>query len=297
MQEIDLNKYLNPKQPIIIAVSGGADSVCLAHLLFKSNKYKIVLAHFNHHVREESDEDEKLVKDFAKKLDLPIEIGHWKKPEKSEAAARKARYTFLREIQKKHNAQSICLGHHQDDQVETILFNFLRGTGASGLAGMPFFENEILRPLLYTTKEEILDYCQKNQLKFCFDQTNLDTTYARNKLRLEILPELQKINPNLGKTLLQNAEIYRELSELLKTQIQPFLNKHTIEIKDFLSLPKAVQTELIKQKIKDHTEPSFKKIEEIMRIIHGGVGNKFKQFDKIRVSVGAGRITFKKIKE
>jgi len=295
MDKVDLNKFLDSQKPIIIALSGGADSVCLTHFLWKKKKYKIILAHFNHHVRNESYEDENLAKNLAQKLSLPIEIGHWEKPKKSEAAARKARYTFLRKIQQKNDAQAICLGHHQDDQVETILFNFLRGTGVNGLSGMPFFENELFRPFLKITKKEILNYCQENKLDFCTDQTNFDTTYARNKLRLEILPELKKINPNLNKTLLQNTEIYQDLNDLLNTQIQPFSNKKKVEIKDFLSLPKAAQTKLIKQKIKNYTEPSFKKIEEIMRIIHSGVGNKFKQFDKIKISVNGGWIYFEEI--
>lgn len=292
MKMINLNKILDNKKTIIVALSGGADSVCLTHLLWKEKQSQIVLAHFNHHIRAESDLDENVAQNLAKKLELPIEIGHWEKPEKSELKAREARYKFLRKIQKQYNAQAICLGHHQDDQVETILFNFLRGTGLSGLGGMPFFENEILRPLLNCTKVEILAYCQENDLEFCTDQTNFETTYARNKLRLEIMPELQKINPNLSKTLLQNAEIYRDLKDLLNEEIQPFLNQKKINLKDFLALAKAVQTELIKEKIKNYTEPSFKKIEEIMRIIQGGVGNKFKQFDGIKISVNGGEILF-----
>ena len=292
MKNLNLGECLKSKKPIIVALSGGADSVCLAHLLWKEKQSQIVLAHFNHHIRAESDLDENVAQNLAKKLELPIEIGHWEQPEKSELKAREARYKFLRKIQKQYNAQAICLGHHQDDQVETILFNFLRGTGLSGLGGMPFFENEILRPLLNCTKVEILAYCQENDLEFCTDQTNFETTYARNKLRLEIMPELQKINPNLSKTLLQNAEIYRDLKDLLNEEIQPFLNQKKINLKDFLALAKAVQTELIKEKIKNYTEPSFKKIEEIMRIIQGGVGNKFKQFDGIKISVNGGEILF-----
>lgn len=296
MQIINIKKHLTPNKPIIIALSGGADSVCLTHLFWKMKKYKVVLAHFNHHLRtEESDLDEAFVVNFSKKRCLPIEIGHWNNPQKSEAEARKARYAFLRIIQKKYDAQAICLGHHQDDQVETILFNFLRGTGTKGLQGMPFFENKLLRPLLNYTKKEILEYCKKENLKYVTDKTNFDLSYARNLLRLKILPELKKINPNLAKTLLQNAQNYKEVYQNLYSQTEPFLNQDRIKLKDFLALDSAVQSELVKSKIKDYTEPSYKKVEEILKIIRGGVGNKYKEFDRIRVSVGKGEVVFEEL--
>ncbi len=293
MKMIDVSEYLDSKKNIIIALSGGADSVCLTHQFWQKKKFNIILAHFNHNLRgKESNQDEKFCREFAEKLDLKIEIGKWEKPQKSEAKTREARYKFLRKIQEKHNAQAICLGHHLDDQVETILFNFLRGTGLRGLSGMSIFENELLRPLLKITKKEVLEYCKKNKLKYCTDKTNFDTTYSRNLLRLNILPELQKINPNLAKTLLQNAENYQDIADCLKQQVEPFVNKDKIKVQDFLNLDQALQTELIRQKIGNFTEPSSKKIAEILRIIQGGKGNKFKEFDGIKVSVNRGVVLF-----
>ena len=293
MQIIESSEFLADKKTVVVAISGGADSVCLTHYFWELAKYPIILAHFNHHVRnEESDQDEKLVTKLAEKLELPLEIGHWKTPQKSEAGAREARYKFLRKIQKKHNAQAICLGHHQDDQIETILFNFIRGTGLKGLQGMPLFENQLFRPLLNCAKKEILDYCKKHKLEYSVDHTNFDINYSRNLLRLKIIPELEKINPSLGKTLLQNSQNYQKIHKHLQNQMQPFLGKNKIKIKDFLELDEAVQTELIKEKIKNHTEASFKKVEEILRIIHGGRGNKFKKFGGIKVSIRKGEIVF-----
>lgn len=292
----ELEHCLNLERKIVVGLSGGADSVCLAHFLWKMQKYEIVLAHFNHCLRgKESDADENFCVNFAEKLGLEIEIEKWEKPEKSEAKAREARYRFLRKIQQKYKAQAICLAHHADDQVETILLNFVRGTGLRGLSGMPFFENEILRPFLNISKKEILDYAKQNKLKYRTDKSNFETVYNRNLLRLKILPELEKINSNFRQTLLLNLKNYRQIADFLETKAKVFSVQKTIKIKEFSALPNALQTEILRQKMDGLTEPSAKKIEEILRIIHGGKGNKFKQFGKLRVEVRGGNIIFGKL--
>lgn len=295
MFSLNYPQTLSSKPTLIIALSGGVDSICLAHLLSQTKKQTVILAHFNHKLRKESQTEEQEVQKFAKELNLPLEIGHWKNPVKSEEKARIARYAFLRKIQKKYQAQAIVTAHHQDDQIETILFNFIRGTGLKGLTGISAFENEIWRPFLDIPKTKLLEYCQKNKLHFCTDESNFDPKYTRNFLRLEVLPLLKKINPNLNQTLLQNSQNYSQITTFLNQNLEKFILQNKIKIDDFLKLSPCLQSELIKQKITPHTEPSFKKVQEILTLIHRRETGKFKKFGKLNIKIEYDFVLFESI--
>lgn len=207
---------------VIVGFSGGADSVCLLHFLrhlAKKKHFEIVAVHVNHGLRgKDSLADEKFCRALAKQLE--VEFVSKKKAVRAlakkwnlsiEHAARKARYEAFAEVAQKMDAAKIALGHHLDDQAETILLNILRGTRAEGLCGIPVRRPlnkkvEIVRPLLCITRDEVEEYISLNSLSFVTDQTNFDDIYTRNWVRHELLPMLQKKQPKIRQHLAGMAE-------------------------------------------------------------------------------------------
>jgi tRNA(Ile)-lysidine synthase len=213
--------HLSPGSVLAVAVSGGADSVCLLHLL-RYLQYNLIGLHFNHHIRPESDEDAKFVQDLCLTLGIPFIGGDGNVPEyvrvnhKSiEESARVLRYRFLFDVARKEKAQAVLTAHHSGDQAETILMHLIRGAGSAGLRGMqansllPGYDSEIplIRPFLETSKQEILDYCQSNNLNFVHDSSNDDDTYFRNWLRNDLLPQIEAKNPRFQESLNRTAKI------------------------------------------------------------------------------------------
>ena len=191
---------------ILIACSGGMDSVVLTHLMKKLN-FEIALAHCNFSLRgKESDGDEMFVIGLAKNMQIPVfaETFDTKKYAKehkisTQMAARDLRYAWFDEILKDFKFDYLLTAHHLDDTLETFFINLSRGTGLTGLAGIPKKNNKIIRPLLNFSREEILKYAEENNLKWREDSSNLKTDYLRNKLRLEVLPQFKETNEALLK--------------------------------------------------------------------------------------------------
>jgi tRNA(Ile)-lysidine synthase len=213
--------HLSPGSVLAVAVSGGADSVCLLHLLHYL-RYNLIGLHFNHHIRPESDEDAKFVQNLCLTLGIPFLGGNGNVPEyvrlnhqSIEESARVLRYRFLFDAARKEKAQAVLTAHHSGDQAETILMHLIRGAGSAGLRGMqansllPGYDSEIplIRPLLETSKQEILDYCQSNNLNFVHDTSNDDDTYLRNWLRNDLLPQIEAKNPRFQESLNRTAKI------------------------------------------------------------------------------------------
>lgn len=213
---IEKNGLLIKGGTVIVAVSGGPDSLCLLHLLKRlSSEYmlNLVVAHLNHCLRpeaaQEADGVEKIASDFSLPFEVrAVDIRNYKKKLaiSEEEAGRKARYDFLFEIAGKYKASRIALGHHLDDQAETVLLNVIRGTGVDGLAGMlprrARGNIQLVRPLLCLRRSEIESYCDANNLQPFTDSSNLETNYTRNKLRLELIPQLQlQYNPRIREAL------------------------------------------------------------------------------------------------
>ncbi|NUM43625.1 MAG: tRNA lysidine(34) synthetase TilS [Anaerolineales bacterium] len=221
---------LQPHLPILVGVSGGADSLCLLHSLHALG-YPLVVAHFNHHLRPEADEDEAFVKDVAAHLGLDFVSGEGDvtglrgRGFSVEEAARALRYPFLFAQARHHQAQAVAVGHHADDQVETVLMHFLRGAGLDGLKGMrprtllPVWDAQIplVRPLLATSRAEILAYCQAHGLSPRADATNEDTTFFRNRLRHALIPHLETYNPRFRENLLRTAQTLAADQDVLQT--------------------------------------------------------------------------------
>lgn len=192
---------------VVVAVSGGVDSVCLLDVLDKLRDelgVELFVAHFDHGLRPDDDEAEtRFVKSLAASLDLPFET---KKAFPSmltgagplEERARNARYRFLEEVKEKFSAQKIAVGHNLNDQAETVFMRLLRGSGTSGLAGIPpVRDGHIIRPLIEISREEILTYIEQRGIKYLTDPSNFKTRFLRNRIRLELLPNLKQIQPRI----------------------------------------------------------------------------------------------------
>ena len=238
------------KQPIfIVAVSGGVDSVVLLHKLTSRqtmdqiNPPKYVVAHFDHGIRKDSDKDATLAKELAKKYGLEFELGKGElSHSSSEAEARSLRYKFLREVKEKYNADKIVLAHHQDDLLETMVLNILRGTGPRGLNPMQGYD-DLLRPLIHRRKKELLDYANEHNLKWNEDSTNSDEKYKRNYVRKNIMPKLEGNVADLLKIRVRIEEIYHDVDMRLSF-LMP--KKNVISRYWFLKFPFIVQKEIIR---------------------------------------------------
>jgi len=198
-------------QAILAGVSGGPDSLCMLHLLHELG-YQVTVAHVNHQLRPEADREAETVQEYCTSIHVPF---LYQKKLSIEESARILRYTWLMESAQKISAQALAVAHQADDQVETMLMHTLRGAGPSGLKGMtyrsynPVFSQTIpvVRPLLGVWREEIVSYCSENHLSPCYDQTNADPTYFRNRIRSELIPYLKSYNTNAAQHLWQLTQI------------------------------------------------------------------------------------------
>lgn len=196
---------------VLVAVSGGPDSVALLHFLLSYPKIKVMAAHFNHMIRKAGAvRDEEFVKLLCKKWKVPFIAGkgdvpvHAKKNKMTvEEAARVLRYKFLENTAKKIKANKIAAGHNADDNIETFIIRLIRGTGLKGLRSIPPVNGKVVRPLLEVSRKEVLAYCRKNRLKYVIDASNNDVKYTRNRIRKELLPALSKTGKNIGPRVLR----------------------------------------------------------------------------------------------
>jgi tRNA(Ile)-lysidine synthase len=222
---------LDLEKPVLVAVSGGPDSLCLLHALW-SLGYPVIVAHFDHSLRQESKAEAAAVQDYARQMSLTCVVG--KEDVQAfataqglslEEAARTRRYPFLFQEAHLYNAQAVAIGHTADDQVETVLMHLLRGAGLSGLCGMDYRslpnawsqDIPLVRPLLGVWRSEIVEYLEKQDLQASLDASNLDPRFYRNRLRLEVFPYLEKLNPGLRQRLWRMADIVRQEDQILES--------------------------------------------------------------------------------
>jgi len=237
---------LLPKGRYVVAVSGGVDSVVLLHLLSQQPQLELIVAHFNHGIREDSHEDEVLAAKLASQYDVPFvsergQLG----PDVSEATARTARYQFLDRVLHDHRAQAIVTAHHEDDMLETAIINVLRGTGRKGLSSLGSHEH-LLRPLLHVKKEDIYAYAKANQLEWHEDSTNQDEKYLRNYVRQSILT---KFTPEQRAQLLAIIDKAKQLNEsiddLLNTELHLAVSADKLSRHWFIMLSHSVAREVL----------------------------------------------------
>lgn len=241
-QTIKKNHLLNDGDVVVIALSGGADSCALLMSLAglaSIRRLKLVAAHFNHGLRQaESDEDEEFCRNLAERHDLPFESERMRQPTvprgmSPEDYFRRERYTFLEKVADRHGADKIALGHHLQDQAETVLLNMLRGSGLDGLKGfVPMRDNKFIRPLMDVTRKEIQEFLAQSGTRYRDDSSNDSTIYLRNRIRNELIPFLkERYNPKIEETLARSAEIMRREDAFLTECVNVILSSPDIKRK------------------------------------------------------------------
>lgn len=226
-QYIERNALLAPYAKVIVAISGGADSVALLHLLRRMG-FHCIAAHCNFHLRgDESMRDETFVRELCATWQVPLHTvdfdtqAHALRHKQSvESAARELRYGWFEELRRSEQAAAIAVAHHADDQSETILMHLVRGSGLHGLCGMSVRNGHVIRPLLETPRDDIERYLRENNLAWVDDSTNADTVYRRNKFRHEVLPLLRSINPDISQVLLRTASCFRDYAAIVDAAVR-----------------------------------------------------------------------------
>ncbi len=229
---IEQHALLPARGTVVVAVSGGADSLCLLHLLYmlcgqgkRYSEVRLQVAHLNHQLRgNESEQEDVQVAQLATSWGLPCTIATMNVPmlaqqerRSLEDAARVARYRFLREVAQ---GQPIAIAHHQDDAVETLLLHWIRGGGIDSMIGLQPRQQDIIRPLLSVTHAETLAYCEQHSLSPIEDASNNDTRFYRNRIRHDLLPLIETMNANFRTTLLRNTEVIRIDAEWIDAQVE-----------------------------------------------------------------------------
>lgn len=282
---------------ILIAFSGGVDSTVLSDLLNKLKdvfEIDIALAHFNHQLREDAKKDEEFCKEFAKKHNINIFIGTYdinSMKGNKEENARKKRYEFLQEIAKKNGFNKIATAHHLDDLAETVILWLARGGALKGLCGFRAFENNIIRPLISTTKDHIKEYAKQEGLSWVEDYTNYDINIKRNLIRHKIIPLLKAINPNFLNTLFYEVLILQDEESFLDSYTTDIINHIDIfDIKNLKTQNKAIQRRIVRKIFNTKT---FQKTELVLKLLENAMSIRLKK-DEI-LQRNKGKIEIKKL--
>ena len=202
------NRHLNnldKERPIVLAISGGVDSMVLFDLLKKAN-FKVILAHVNHHKREQSLIEEDYIKNMAKENNLAVEVFHYHHENNNfQAEAHNSRYNFFYDVAKKYNASAIITAHHYQDNLETIVMNIIKGSNIYGYAGIKestsYNEIPVIRPLINIHKNDIYEYAKVHNVIYFEDESNTKDDFLRNRIRHHVIPLLEKENPNLSSSI------------------------------------------------------------------------------------------------
>lgn len=316
-----IKKYnlIENKDKIIIGVSGGPDSIALLNILLNIKnrgllKFDIIVCHVNHLIREEAIDDENYVINFCKTNNIEcfvkrikIEDISLKQKIGTEEAGRNERYKFFNEILYKTNSNKIATAHTANDNAETVLMNILRGTGISGLKGIDIKRDNIIRPLLENTRNEIEQYCIENKLKPRIDKTNYENYYTRNKVRNMLIPYIKEnFNPNIIEAINRLSKLSNQenefLEKIVKNQYNDMLieengNEIVLDLKKFnfqdLVIKNRVVLYTINRLLGTKNGIEKKNIEDIIKLCGNNIGNKFLIPDKkVKILVKNKKIFF-----
>ncbi|MBV9731491.1 MAG: tRNA lysidine(34) synthetase TilS [Verrucomicrobia bacterium] len=285
-----------PKERVsLVGVSGGVDSRVLLQTLIDTGFTNLVICHLDHRLRgSDSERENRLIRRLAARLKLPLvqeQVQSWPPKISLETAARQARQQFFARAAKQFGASHVFLGHHADDQVETFLFNILRGAGSIGQAAMRT-ETRIsasgvnlivVRPLLHVWKQEIRDYARQRRLAFSEDVTNAENKFTRNRIRNLLVPEIERILGRPFKSnLLRLCEIAGDEAELLRQLTPTWWELDELPVRDLRTLPVAFQRRVIHQWLtrKQIDDVSFEDVEQIRSILS------HQEIAKVNLSVG-----------
>ena len=290
-------------EKVVLAVSGGPDSICMLDILndIKNDEtidmnFEIVIAHVNHMIRKEAEEDAKYVKKYCEEKQIEfysksIDVQKMANNNKIglEEAGRKARYDFFDEILEKTNAQKIAIAHNKNDKVETVLMHILRGSGINGLKGIEPKREKYIRPLIECERNEIEEYCNDKNLQPRIDKTNFENEYTRNKVRNLLIPYIQKeFNPNLIKTIDRLSNLVAEEENYMDKQVEKvykeiLISENQKEIQ--LDLKRFnIQEKVIKSRVILYTitrlfgnSQGIERIhiEDIIKLCSNNIGNKY----------------------
>lgn len=322
LQTIKKYNLIKNGDSIVIGVSGGPDSICLLHILNELKdelNFKIYVAHINHMIRKEADEETEYVKNFCKNIEVEcfvkkIDVEKIAKQLKmgTEEAGRKIRYDFFEEILKNTNSNKIATAHNNNDKVETIIMNVLRGSGIAGLKGLdPIRKNKFIKPLIEVSREEIEAYCEEKNLDPRIDKSNNENIYTRNKVRNVVIPYIKKeFNPNILKTINRLSEVATEENEYLEKETKKVFNELKIcenderdntsiilDLKKFNNVELVIKRRLILYTINEllETTEGIEKvnIDDIIKLCNNNIGNKFlKPTKNLKILVKNKKIFF-----
>lgn len=318
-----INKYnmINDGDSIVVAVSGGPDSMSLLNVLIKlraNMNITLTVAHINHMIRAVADSETEYVKKFCldnnidcfvKKIDV-TKLAEEQKIS-TEEAGRNVRYEFFEEVLKKVNANKIAIAHNKNDNAETVLMNIIRGCGVSGLKGIePIRDNKFIRPLIETDRKSIEQYCTDEKLNPKFDETNKENVYTRNKIRNLLIPYISKeFNPNIIESINRLSDLATQENEYIDNVVKRNLKDILIwsndkeiqlNLKKFNLLDDFIKARVLLQSIKNifGTTKGIEKvhIQDVIKMCKKNVGNKFLTPNKsTKIFVKKGVITISKI--
>lgn len=315
-QTISEYNLIDKNDTVLVGLSGGADSVCLTHALWKlKDELGITLytAHLNHGIRgPEADRDEKFVLDFSESLgikcftkyaDIPCEAK--KTGESEETAGRKIRYNFFKELCGEYSINKIATAHNRNDNAETLLMNFMRGSSTGGLKGIPYIRENIIRPLLNISREDIEKYCRDNRLEYVTDSTNLSDDYTRNKIRNTFIPLIQKkFNSNFINTVTDNSRLIKEDSEFLEekayTAYCDNVTDNSITVEALLNLEKPISRRVIRYMLKDIyqglNDISAKYVDDILKLLYKNSGVSINLSGEVVARIEYGKLIIERVK-
>ncbi len=280
-------KNLPLDKPLLIGISGGADSVALLYFLLEKNYRNLILCHFNHQLRgADADEDAAFVKKLAATLQLPFECGTedvraraTHKKISLEMAAREARYEFFSQAACSYQANTLLLAHHADDQVETCFLHFLRGTGSAGLAGM-LSESQrmingialtIIRPLLTISKKDLISFLTDRHLTWREDGSNESLLPTRNRVRHRLLSFLDELfGTSYRSAIMRTASILAAEDDYLESLAAPHAAQDQLNTRELASMPLALQRRVVHAWLRHHgfIEVSFKEVERVLSLLN-----------------------------